>query len=244
MGFVPRQCRRGGRRYGNGIFISLTAKAKAHKTNSLKGNKMISDKEKNEGWVSLFDGKTLNGWSMTGKPEGWVVEDGCILCINQGGRYLYTLDQYGDFVLSIDFKIEAGANSGVFLRWTDLNDPVQTGIEIQILDTYGNEPPRKNDCGAIYDMVAPTRNTCKPAGQWNTAVITCDDNIIAVELNDEKIAEMDLNLWTEPGKSPDGTGNKFKQAYKDMARKGRIGLQDHGGKVWFRNIKLKPIKKA
>jgi hypothetical protein len=203
---------------------------------------MLIDKEKAEGWISLFDGKTLDAWSMTGKPEGWIVEDGCILCTTQGGRYLYTLDQYDDFVLSIDFKTEKGVNSGVFFRWSDLKDPVNTGIEMQILDTYGREPTRKNDCGAIYDIIAPTRNTCKPSGEWNTAVITCDDNLVSIELNGEKIAWMDLDLWTEPGKNPDGTKNKFKYAYKDMVRKGHIGLQDHGGKVWFRNIKLKPLK--
>ena len=203
---------------------------------------MITEKEKAEGWVSLFDGGTLGGWSMTGKPEGWTVEDGCILCTSQGGKYLYTLEQYDDFILSIDFKIDKGVNSGVFVRWADLEDPVHTGIEMQILDTYGREPTRKNDCGAIYDIMAPTRNTCKPAGEWNTAVITCDDSLISIELNGEKIAEADLDLWTEAGKNPDGTKNKFKYAFKDMARRGYIGLQDHGGKAWFRNIKLKRLE--
>jgi hypothetical protein len=206
------------------------------------GDNMLSKEEKTEGWVSLFDGETLDGWGVTGNPEGWGVEDGCIVCEVKGGRYIYTLDQYDDFVLCIDFKTEAGVNSGVFFRWADLKDPVQTGIEMQILDTYGREPARKNDCGAIYDVMAPTRNTCKPAGEWNTAVIACDRNLITVELNDEKIIDMDLDLWTEPGKNPDGTPNKFRQAYKNMTHKGHIGLQDHGGKAWFRNIKLKPLR--
>lgn len=205
---------------------------------------MLSKKEKAEVWMSLFDGKTLDGWGVMGDSECWVVEDGCIFLRAKGGRYLYTLDKYDDFMLSIDFKIEEGANSGVFLRWTDLEDPVQTGIEMQILDTYGREPARKNDCGAIYDIMAPTRNTCKPAGEWNTTMLICDRNLITVELNGEKIVDIDLNLWTEPGKNPDGTKNKFKQAYKDMICKGHIGLQDHGGKAWFRNIKLKPLKNA
>ena len=202
---------------------------------------MLGENEKEMGWILLFDGKTLNGWKATGNPEGWIVEDGCIVCMAQRGGYLYTLDQYDDFQLAIDFKIEEGANSGVFFRWTDLNDPVQTGIEMQILDTYGREPTRKNDCGAIYDVMAPTKNTCKPAGEWNTTLLTCNRNLITVELNAEKIVDMDLGLWTEPGKNPDGTKNKFRQAYKNMVNKGHIGLQDHGGKSWFRNIKLKPI---
>jgi hypothetical protein len=205
---------------------------------------MLTEKEKTEGWISVFDGRTLEGWGVTGNPECWGVEDGCIVWKARGGRYLYTLERYDDFVLSVDFKTEANANSGVFFRWTDLNDPVQTGIEMQILDTYGREPTRKNDCGAIYDVMAPTRNTCKPAGEWNTAVIICDGSLIKVELNNEQIIDMDLSLWTEPGKNPDGTDNKFNQAYKNMIHKGHIGLQDHGGKVWFRNIKLKPLKNS
>lgn len=203
---------------------------------------MLSEKEKAEGWISLFDGKTLEGWGITGNPEGWGAGDGCIICEVKGGGYVYTIDQYDNFVLSIDFKTEENVNSGVFFRWTDLKDPVQTGIEMQILDTYGREPTRKGDCGAVYDVLAPTKNTCKPAGEWNTAVITCDRNKIIIELNDETIIDMDLNLWTEPGMNPDGTKNKFKQAYKNMVNKGHIGLQDHGGKAWFRNIKLKPLK--
>ena len=202
---------------------------------------MLTEKEKIEGWISLFDGETLTGWAATGSDEGWTVDDGTILCTVKGGGYLYTLEQYENFVLSIDFKIDAGVNSGVFFRWSDLKDPVNTGIEIQVLDTYGREKPGTHDCGAIYDLVPPSKQTCKPAGEWNTVVITCDDNLIAVELNSEKIAEMDVDQWTTAGMNPDGTKNKYKYAWKDMPRKGHIGLQDHGGKVWFRDIKLKPL---
>lgn len=70
-------------------------------------------------------------------------------------------------------------------------------------------------------------------------MITCNENLIAVELNGEKIAEMDVDQWATAGMNPDGTKNKYKYAWKDMPRKGHIGLQDHGGKIWFRNIKLK-----
>ena len=202
---------------------------------------MLTEKEKAEGWISLFDGKTLTGWAATGSDEGWTVDDGAILCTVKGGGYLYTLEQYENFVLSVDFKIDTGVNSGIFFRWSDLNDAVHTGIEIQILDTYGRENPGKHDCGAIYELVAPSKQTCKPAGEWNTNVIACNENLITVELNGEKIAEMDVDQWTTPGMNPDGTKNKFKYAWKDMPRKGHIGLQDHGGKVWFRKIKLKPL---
>ena len=150
-----------------------------------------------EEWISLFDCETLNGWGATGSMDGWTVDDGAILCTVQGGQYLYTEDQFDNFVLEIDYKIEPDCNSGIFLRWGDLNDPVQTGIEIQVLDTYAKEPPNCHDCGAIYDLVAPTKQTMKPAGEWNNHVITCDDSILSVELNGESIVEMDVDQWTE-----------------------------------------------
>ena len=175
---------------------------------------------RNQEWISLFDGQTLDGWSSTGKAEGWVVEDGSIACLVQDGKYLYTLEQYENFVLSIDFKIAEKTNSGIFLRWSDLNDPVHTGIE-------------------IHDMGAQSSNPSKPAGEWNNIIITSIPNRITVEKNGVQIAEMDVDQWKEAGKNADGSKNKFKYAWKDMPQKGHIGLQDHGGRVWFREVKIK-----
>ena len=193
-------------------------------------------------WKSLFDGKTLNGWGVTGNPDGWTVADGCILCKAEKGGYLYTeKNDYKNLVLSLEFKHVPKANSGVFFRWTDLNDAVQTGIEIQILDTYGRAPATTHCCGAVYDLQPPTHNTCKPAGEWNHMVLTAKDNVIQVELNGEQVVDMDLNRWTEPGKNPDGAPNKFKRAYKEMVEPGHLGLQDHGGKLWFRELKVQEL---
>ena len=192
-------------------------------------------------WISIFDGKNLDGWSTTGKPEGWTVEDECIVCTVQGGKYLYTQDQYENFVLSVDFKIAEKTNSGIFFRWSDLDDPVHTGIEIQIFDSYGQEVSDTHTCGAIYDMVAPSSNPSKPAGEWNNILITSVPNHISVEKNGVRIAEMDVDQWEEAGKNADGSKNKFKYAWKDMPQKGHIGLQDHGGKVWFRNLKIQQL---
>jgi hypothetical protein len=196
-------------------------------------------------WRDLFDGKTLAGWKATGNAEGWAVEEGAIVCKARGGGYLYTEEQFDNFVLSIDYKVSRGANSGVFFRWSNLRDPVDTGIEMQVYDSHGKERPGKHDDGAIYDLVAPRTNRSRPAGEWNTAVITCDDSKITVALNGETVAEMDVNRWTEAGRNPDGTRNKFRTAYKEMARRGHIGLQDHGDVVWFRNIKVRtPVKRG
>lgn len=219
--------------------ISVTAALPA-----LCADNVLTAQEKKQGWRLLFDGKTLKGWGATGRMEGWKVEDGAIVCLAAGGGYLYTQEQFGDFILSVDFKFERNANSGVFLRWSDLDDPVNTGIEIQILDSYGNPRPGKHDCGAIYDIIAPSQNTCKPAGEWNRLVVTCKGPMITVRLNGPVVAQMNLDQWTEPGRNPDGTTNKFRYAYKDMARVGHIGFQDHGHKVWFRNIKLLPLNKV
>ena len=195
----------------------------------------------NSEWTSIFDGKSLDSWSTTGNPEGWTVEDECIVCTVQGGKYLYTQDQYENFLLSVDFKIAEKTNSGIFFRWSDLDDPVHTGIEIQIFDSYGQEVSDTHTCGAIYDMVAPSSNPSKPAGEWNNILITSIPNYVSVEKNGVQIAEMDVNQWEEAGKNADGSKNKFKYAWKDMPQKGHIGLQDHGGKVWFRNLKIQQL---
>ena len=205
---------------------------------------------------ALFDGKTLNGWATTGKPEGWAVEDGTISCQLKGGQYLYTKEQFENFVLSLDFKVSPPTtrlnaktkkpepykcNSGVFIRWSDLKNPVHSGIEVQVFDSVGVAKPGKHDCGALYDMVAPCKNAEKPVGQWNRMVITCKGPVISVELNGEKITEMNEDQFDKPGLNPDGSKNKYKNAWKDMPRKGHIGFQDHGHHVWFKNVKIQVL---
>ena len=200
-----------------------------------------------EGSVSLFNGKDLSGW-LCGPDKSWVVQDGMIAMEREfDGRehnldYLWTKEAYGDFILQLEFKVPERANSGVFLRTSDLKDPVFTGIEVQVSNSFGREQWSKGNCaGAIYDCLSPTKNTVKKPGQWNTYRIMCDDNKIVVVLNGEQIINMDLDKWTEPNKNPDGTKNKFGTALKDFARVGHIGLQDHGRPVWYRNIRIKRL---
>lgn len=201
----------------------------------------LTSAEKTAGWKLLFDGKTLDGWKATGNAKGWTVEDGAICNTVSGGGYLATEKQYGDFMLSLDVKYEKGANSGVFFRWAELGDPVQRGIEMQVLDSHGKMKADKHDFGAIYDCLAPTKIACKPAGEWNNVVLTCRKSRIFVDVNGKRVITMNLDRWTTANKNPDGTDNKFRIAYKDMARKGYIGFQDHGHKVWFRNVKIRPL---
>src|SRR5262249_29511925 len=152
----------------------------------------LTAKEKDEGYVLQFNGKDLKGWHRNSAGYGgWHVEDGA-LCLSKGGGMLYTDEAYDHFVLKIDFKMSKSCNSGVFLRVGNPRDEVQTGIEVQVLDDHGKKP-NLHSCGSLYDLVAPSENVVKPAGEWNTFVITVNKNHITVELNDKKISAMDLD---------------------------------------------------
>lgn len=196
-------------------------------------------------YVILFNGENLNGW-LTGPDNAWMVKDGELTVRrNMDGKehnydYLWTKDKYGDFILDLEFKVIEGTNSGIFFRTSDLKDPVYTGIEIQVSNSYGRNRLSKNGtAGAIYDCLEPTKNAINKPGQWNHCIVTCKGSSIKVVLNNELIIDMNLDLWTTPHKNPDGTDNKFGRALKDFARVGYIGLQDHGRPVWYRNIRIK-----
>jgi hypothetical protein len=205
----------------------------------------LADAEKQEGWILLFDGKTLAGWqTSSGQPSQRPVEQDSINPHRCGGYMMIYERPWDDFKLALDFKISPKCNSGIFIRTFPLQprpgkDVGFNGIEIAIDDT---EAAGFHDTGAIYDLVKPGRNAMKAAGEWNHAEITCDQNLITVELNGEQVSKMDLDQWTEPNRRPDGTSHKFDIAYKDHPRHGYIGLQDHGGDCWFKNIRLKRLR--
>lgn len=202
----------------------------------------LTDQEKQQGFSLLFDGKTLDGWDCTeAGSKGWALDNGAILHNLQGGGYLYTKERFGDFELKIDFMVDHGTNSGVFFRWDRLGNPVQTGIEMQVLDSAGHNPPDKHDCGAIYDVLAPSENAMKPALEWNTAIIKCRDSFVSVTLNGKSIIRTDLSKYKQPHRNIDGTRNKFRTPYADMPREGYIGLQSHTGKVWYKNIRVRKL---
>ena len=196
-------------------------------------------------WKPLFDGNSLDGWEVLEGQGNFFVKDGQIVGETAAGvknSYLCTTESYDDFILELEFKVPERANSGVFLRTSDLKDPVYTGLELQVSNSFGRERlTRGGTVGALYDLKAPTVDAAKPAGQWNTYRITCDDNKIVVVLNGEQIIDMDLNKWTEPRKNADGSKNKFKTAFKDLPRTGHIGFQDHGKPVWYRNVRIKTL---
>jgi hypothetical protein len=211
---------------------------------ALAADNELTPEEKADGWRLLFDGQSLEGWmTNTGQQSAKPVEDGALNPHGCGGYMLIHEQPWGDFVLSVDFKISPHCNSGIFFRTFPLEpregrDVGYNGIEIAVDDTTGAD---FHDTGALYDLVKPTRNAMKPAGEWNRLVLTCDDNLISIELNGEVVTRMDLDEWPEMNRRPDGTEHKFDVAYKDHPRKGYLGFQDHGGDCWYKNVKIKPL---
>jgi hypothetical protein len=203
----------------------------------LPANAVPSSQLDAEGWMHLFNGRDLNGWM--GKNGSWAVEEGILT--RRGGGDLWSEQRFGDFILDLEFRLAPGANSGVFLRCGDIDNWLHTAMEMQVFDSYGKLRVGAHDCGAIYDIAAPTQNAVRRPGEWNHATITCHGSRVRVVLNGRQVVDIDLDAWTEPHVNPDGTPNKFNSAYRDMPRRGHIGLQDHGDAVWYRNIRIKPL---
>lgn len=205
----------------------------------------------------LFNGTSLNAFELG--PGSWEIEkDGSVVCRMQktkdkkgkerirGMGYLWTKEEFSDFELSLEYKLSAGANSGIFYR-SDKNNPVNGGFEIQLMDNEGFQkkankvlPPRKLNA-SFYDGVAPKGDFSKPVGQWNHSRLVCKGPEVSFHLNGKVAFKINLDDWKQAGKNPDGSVNKFKVALKDLPREGRIGFQNHGQVVWFRKITIKSL---
>ena len=191
-----------------------------------------------KGWKRLFE---LDLSNATLEPGTWTWDDeGVLTCSRQTGKDLWTKDTYGDFVLDCEFMTAERTNSGIFLRAAERT--WLPWVEVQIGNSYGREQMGRADCGAIFDVLAPSENAVRAPGEWNHCTIRAEGPHIVVVLNNVKVVDMDLNRWTEAGRNPDGTRNKFSDvAYRDLPREGYLGFQDHGLPVWFRNIKIKTL---
>jgi hypothetical protein len=155
-------------------------------------------------------------------------------------RDIWSTERYSNFIIDLEFKSVEDTNSGIFIRCGDIANWLQTTMEVQIMQEDGKTP--RNSIGSIYDCKATDKQPAlNPVGEWNHYTVIAKDNWIHVVLNGELINSMNLDLWTEAGKNPDGSKNKFKTAYKDMPREGHVGLQYHGQPIWFRNIRIKTL---
>jgi hypothetical protein len=196
------------------------------------------NKDKEQGFVSLFDGETLKGWKGSG--TSYVVRDGAIVCDpkGKGGGNLYTEKEYGDFHLRFEFKLTPGANNGIGIRTPPSGDPAYVGMEIQVLDDtapqYKSLAPYQYH-GSVYGVVAAKRGHLKPVGEWNREEIILRGKKITVILNGEKIVDADLEEASTP-KTIDG------RPHPGLARdKGHICFCGHGSEVAFRGLEVKEL---
>ena len=180
----------------------------------------------------LFDGRSLDGWNTAGN---WVVEDDNTITLKprpgESGwqryeDYLTTDRVYGNFILDLEFKFDAGGNSGVFLRVGDLKDHVKSGFEVQILDTHGKQKFGAHDCGGVIGTSAPSKMAVRPAGEWNRYTITLKGDHLTVVLNGEQIQDLKLS----------------QTKLKDRPAEGYISFQDEAKRIWYRNVRIKELK--
>jgi len=202
--------------------------------------------------VTLFDGKSLNGWHGYNKTPGtdiknWTIIDSALVCLGAAkdahGGDLVTDNDFENFELSWDWKISKGGNSG--LMYHVIEDPkykttYETGPEYQMIDDIGfpGKLEEWQKAGADYAMnLANDKKKLKPVGEWNTSKIVFDRGHVEHWLNNEKIVE--FQAWDATWQKEKKEG-KWKD-YPDygIAKKGRLALQDHGDKTWFKNIMIR-----
>lgn len=239
------------------VSLAVGCKEKAKKVQEAVSDEMAKTEmevPQNE-WKVLFDGKSFDGWHeyrKEGVSENWKIEDGAMVFYppkeRNGESYnLVSDEEYTDFVLSIEWRISEAGNSGIFWgvkELPELGQPYETGPEIQVLDN-DKHPDGKNgtshQAGALYDMVSPSEDVTKPVGEWNLCEITINHktNMGIVVLNDVEIVNFPVNNpeWGEMVSK-----SKFAD-WENFAKytTGKIGVQDHGDVVAYKNIKIKEL---
>lgn len=248
---------------GSTLFLTSCQKSASQETASADSTaasapaqNVLTADEKAAGWELLFDGTSLNGWKRYGADSIgplWSVKDGMIVCDGTGlgegsgdtGGSLMTLKQFGNFELSVDWKISPGGNSGIIyhvVEKPEYKSDYETGPEMQVMDDAGWKGELKDaqKVGSNYDMyAAPANKKVMPVGEWNTAKIIYNNGHVEHWLNGEKTVEFqeddaDYQERYKKSKWVDYPGwNKFKI--------GSVSLQDHGAPVYYRNIKIKAL---
>jgi hypothetical protein len=183
------------------------------------GKDAPSKDDKEEGFVSIFDGKTVKGWK--GATSGYTAEEGVLVCQKKGGGNLFTEKEYGDFVFRFDFKFEPGGNNGVSVR----------GHEIQILDDYSPGHKDLKGCqyhGSIYCKVAAKRGATKKAGEWNSQEIRVEGTRWKVTVNGIVTVDEDISKVV-------GLEGPAK------TKRAPIGFLGHGTRVEFRNLRVQEL---
>lgn len=195
------------------------------------------------GFTSLFDGNTLNGWTLVDKHgDGYGVKNGVIYCAQGGGGNLLTEQEFDDFILRFEFKLEDGSNNGVGIRTPLKGNPAYLGMEIQILEEGGalrgkwGKLREEQYHGSVYDVIAAKKGALKPPGEWNSEEITARGRHIKVVVNGKTILDADLNDVTDPVKLMAHPGL--------LSERGHIGFLGHNDYIEFRNIRIKELPRT
>jgi hypothetical protein len=206
--------------------------------------------EKNKGWLLLFDGKKTDGWhgyNMKVFPDCWAIEDGTFTMVTTGSQEsldIVTNEVYHNFALSVEYKMTKAANSGVIFQIAEdpkYKFPYETGPEFQIID-HENWNGKLEDWqinGANYAMYPPMAKPYKPLGEWNHLFLVVEGNFVTQILNGVVVVKYEKN--SEEWKKLRNSGKWA--SFPDWGKfdEGHISLQNHGTKVWFRNIKIKTL---
>lgn len=203
----------------------------------------LSPLDQRAGWRLLFDGESTSGWTsyaaQTFPEHGWVIEQGCLRHVaGAGGGDIVTEEPFVDFELEFEWKLAAGSNSGVKYRVPRTTGKAHMlGPEYQILDSTRHATQPQHTAGAIYDLIAPEGARPAPLGSFNRARIVAHGKRLEHWLNGERLlaVEVDSAQWKAAL-----TASKF-AGDSDFGAplRGHIGLQDHDGDVWFRNLRLR-----
>lgn len=189
-------------------------------------------------FTPIFDGESTAGWA--GDVDNYTFADGEIRCKTGSGGTIYTKQTYTDFVVRFEFKLPAGGNNGLALRYPGKGNPAYVGMcELQILDntaeSYAKLDPRQYH-GSAYGMIAAKRGYLKPVGEWNSQTVTVIGSTIHVVLNGEVILDGDLAKVTELMRNTAHPGKNNTS--------GHFGFAGHGSPVAFRNLSIKELPHA
>jgi len=232
--------------------------AKMHKSGKMKHkvDNTLTKAEINEGWKLMFDGKSTNGWHTYGKEtigSAWQVKDNTLMLdasnkqdwqVKGGGDIIFD-EQFDNFIFQVDWKISKGGNSGIMLYINEdkakFEFPWNTGPEMQILDNGAHADAKiyKHRAGDLYDLIPSSKEMAKPPMEWNHVEIKSINGKLDFFLNGQNVVS--VQMWGDEWKKLI-LGSKFKDMEGFGTYKlGKIGLQDHGNDVWFKNIKIRKL---
>jgi hypothetical protein len=210
----------------------------------------LTDAEKKQGWILLFDGKSTENWrTYKNLPDNsWEIVDGQLHCKSdaQGVSQradLVTIKSYDRFEIQIDWKVEKGANSGLLYRVQETQkDAYDTGPEYQMIDDLGYNGKLEDwqKSGADYAMHPPSMIMSKPAGEYNHTLLVVNGPHIEHWLNGMKVA--DFQAWTPEWEKLKANGKWKDYPEYGISKTGLIDLQNHGGGVWIKNVKVREIR--